>query len=200
MIRVETALTLIDGPELAGFDMTHLYGSRSTEMQGTTGSVGSFIPGIFTVTPRLIVQKLDGETGEPVYTAFDGSVADGLATEGPGTYGAEVNVAGRIIYGYNLRIRDLQIPTGVSKYGWWRLTFALDDQAVIAGQALPRGVSLDRCGNAPDGDEELTYTPLLDTGLQRTTLDIWILSASGGHGGSGGQSGGGGSDGGCGGH
>ena len=133
-----------------------------------------------------------------------------VLTEGPGSYGAEVNVAGRIIYGFNFRVRDVAVPSGVAKYGWWRLTFSLDETVELADGSVARGLSLDRCGNAAEGDEELTYTPVLDTSTQTSTLDIWIASASGGGGGgSGGHTdgstsghtpGGGSSGGGCGDH
>lgn len=210
MIRVETSLALIDGPDMAGFNMTSLYGSRSTEMQGTDGTVASFVPALFTVNARLKIEKLDGDTFEPLFTAFDGTVAEGMLTEGPGSYGAEVNVSGRIVYGFNFRVRDMAVPAGVEKYGWWRFTFSLDDEVSLDAGNVSRGVSLDRCGNAVDGDEELTYTPVLDTSAQSSTLDIWIASASGGGGGgsgghtdggtSGHMPGGGSSGGGCGGH
>lgn len=210
MIRVETSLALIDGTDMTGFNMTSLYGSRSTEMQGTDGTTAPFVPGLYSVTARLRIEKLDEATMEPIFTAFDGNVAEGMLTEGPGSYGAEVNVAGRIIYGFNFRVRDVAVPSGIEKYGWWRLTFSLDDAVDLADGSVARGLSLDRCGNAADGDEELTYTPVLDTSTQTSTLDIWIASASGGGGGgSGGHTdgstsghtpGGGSSGGGCGGH
>lgn len=197
MIRVETSLTSLSDPPLSGFNMKHLYGQGSTEMQGTDGTLGTFTPSLFTLAARLTVEKLDNATFEPVFTLFDGTVAEGLSSEGPGVFGAEVNVAGKVVYGYNLRIRDAQVPTNVEKYGWWRLTFSLDDDVEGPGPALPRGVRLEQCGNAPaPGDEPLVYSPVLDAAAQRTVLDIWIASASGGGGGGGGHGGGGG----CGGH
>jgi len=185
MIRVETSLSAVDAPEMTGYAMTHLYGQGPTEMQGTDGSTAAYTPMLYTVTARLRIEKLDNETMEPVYLAFDGTVADGLQSEGPGSYGAEVNVGGKVVYGYNLRVKDLGIPTGVEKYGWWRLTFSLDESASIDGASVPRGLSLDRIGNAEsETEEELLYTPVLDTVGQRSVLEIWIASASGGGGGS----------------
>lgn len=200
-IRVETTLSSLADAPLVGYNMTHLYGERSTEMQGTDGTTNTFVPSLFTVAARLKIEKLDNTTFEPVFTLFDRTVADGLASEGPGTFGVEVNVAGKLIYGYNLRVQDAPIPLGVDKYGWWRLTFSLDDQAGVGGTAVDRGVSLERCGKAPDDeDEPLTYTPALDVAAQQTVLDIWIASAKGSSSHGGGGSGGHTTDGGCGDH
>jgi len=186
MIRVETSLSAIAATEMTGYTMTHLYGRGPTEMQGTDGSTAAYTPALYTVTARLRIEKLDNETMEPVYLAFDGSVADGLQSEGPGSYGAEVNVGGKVVYGFNLRVKDLGIPTGIDKYGWWRLTFSLDESASVGGASVPRGLSLDRLGGAEsETEEELTYTPTLDTAGQRSVLEIWIASASGGGGGGG---------------
>jgi uncharacterized protein YjdB len=201
VIRIEHTLTALDGPPLGGFPMTYLYGQGPSEMQGADGSVGSFQPTVYSVMPELVLQKLDNDTREVLHEVVVGGVADGLGKDGPGYYSAEVNVGGKVIYGYNWFIRDEALPTGVHRYGWWRLIFRLRDQAVVGGVSVPRNTSLDVCGNTAilTGDESLTYTPQLDPTTQTSWLDIWIDSASGGGSGSGGGGGGGSGGGGSGG-
>jgi hypothetical protein len=44
------------------------------------------------------------------------------ALDGPGSYSAEINVKGKVIYGYTWKVRNLNQGTG-----YYRLTFSLDD-------------------------------------------------------------------------
>lgn len=190
MIRVENVVTAPYVDPLTGFEMTWLYGEGPDEMQGTTGrTVPGLVPTVYSVVPRLTIQKLSGtdatgDSGEPVYTAFDGAIWEGIGQDGPGYYSAEVNVAGKVIYGYNLMIRNVTVPADIHKYGWWRLTFSFDPNATAGGETISRGMSLDACGGAED--PELIYVPVCDTAGQRTYLDIYVESARGGGGGGGG--------------
>lgn len=111
-IRVEQGL-YATGMSLLGFNMTLLYGTGSQEMQGTDGTTAAFTPMIYTPGALLIVEKLDGQGGSPVATVVN-EVA-----------GSEVNVSGKIIYGYNLKLDSWTPPAGVAKDGWYRITFRL---------------------------------------------------------------------------
>ncbi|HKI94874.1 MAG TPA: Ig-like domain-containing protein [Gemmatimonadales bacterium] len=179
-IRVEVTLYAYQYAPLKGFNMSVLYGSGTTEMQGTDGTTSAMIPTIYAVTPRLIIQKLDDVTREPVYTLFDGTVYEGLGGDGPGSFGAEVNVSGKVVYGYNLMLQDAAVPADLHKYGWWRITFALDDHGIVGGVDAPRHTALDRLV-APS--EALTYTPQIDPTQNRSWIDINVVSARGGGGG-----------------
>jgi hypothetical protein len=197
VIRIEHVLSAASGATLTGYNMTYLYGTGPDEMQGTDGTTGSFVPTMYSVVPRLTIEKLDAEGGNPVYTAFDGAVYEHIGVDGPGGYGAEVNVAGKVIYGYNLMMKRINMPAGVPKDGWWRITFSLDQSASVGGVSVSRNLSLDDLGNTAAG-EELVYTPQLHPSGTRTWMDIFVTESpgGGGPGGGGGGSGGGGSGGG----
>jgi hypothetical protein len=190
MIRVEHVLEGATAAPLEGYNMYLLYGTGPSEMQGTDGTTGFFVPTLYSVMPRLTIEKIDAEGGNPVYTAFDGAIHEGVGLDGPGYYSAEVNVAGKIIYGYNFMIRNLTLPPGETKYGWWRITFSLDDQATVGGTPVARNLSLDLLGStatvAVPGAPPAGYTPQIDPATNRTWLDIYVESASGGGGGGGG--------------
>lgn len=111
-IRVEQALSAV-GLTMKGYNMTYLYGDGPTEMYGANGTTGDFTPNIYTKDPQLIVEKLQSETGGVV-----AQVVNVVA-------GSEVNVAGKLIYGYNLRLSDWVPPTGVTRDGWYKITFRL---------------------------------------------------------------------------
>lgn len=55
---------------------------------------------------------------------FNGSVHEG--GDGPGYYSAEINVKGRIIYGYTWNVRNLHDDYGSTPAGDYRITFSLD--------------------------------------------------------------------------
>lgn len=122
-IRVEQGL-YATGLSLVGFNMTYLYGEGPDEMQGTDGTTGSFVPMIYTAGPTLVVEKLNSQGGSPVATVVD-EVA-----------GSEVNVGGKIIYGYNLRLDKWTAPAGVTKDGWYRITFKLATSANLTITSL----------------------------------------------------------------
>jgi len=112
-IRVEIALSATGVGTLTGYNMTYLRGEGPTEMQGTDGTTGAFIPLIYTVAPTITVEKLDAKGGNVVSTFFDGEIK------------AEVNVGGRIVYGYQLNL-------ATSGTGWYRLRFRTAATANLA--------------------------------------------------------------------
>ncbi|MEZ4416514.1 MAG: Ig-like domain-containing protein [Gemmatimonadota bacterium] len=197
IIRIEHTLVAWQSAAAAGFNMAYLSGTGPSELQGTDGSMGSFVPTIYSVAPRLKIEKLDNTTLQPLFTAYEGTIADGLGQDGPGYYNAEVNVAGKIIYGYNFFLRDVTLPPNEHRYGWWRITFSIDDFAMVGGASVAHNVSLDACGEAQD--PTLIYVPVLDPNGRFTYLDIWVDQAGGGGGGGSGGGGGGGGGGGSGG-
>ena len=143
-VRVEVALTATGVDSLVGFDMTYLYGQGPGEMQGTDGTTSLHQPLIYTVGPTLIVEKLDGEGGSVTETVVNT------------TMGSEVNVAGRIIYGHQLRFDELGAGAG-----WYRLRYILADGANVVLQSV---------GNTGD---ELTYQPVLVDGTE-TAIEIEV--------------------------
>ncbi len=183
-IRVEVVLTDLDA-QLQGFNMPYVVGSGSTEMQGTDGTNAAMSATIYSSTPRLIIEKLDDVTRQPIFTAFNASVWEAYGQDGPGFYGAEVNVAGKIIYGFNFTIRDVAVPSDIHKFGWWRLTFTLDPESQVGGASIPRNVQLIQLASPEESEdsEPLLFTPELSTDGITSWLDIEVKSASGGGGG-----------------
>ncbi len=176
-IRIEVVLNDLGGRQLSGFNMTALYGTGETEMQGTDGTTAPFTPTLYSVMPRLILEKLDDATRQPVYTAFDGAIYEAFGGDGPGSFTAEVNVAGKLIYGYNLMIQNLTLPGDLHKYGWWRATFVLDDNGQVGGTPVARNTAL---ASLIAGTGGKTYPPQLDQAANRTWVDFDVKSASGG--------------------
>ncbi len=143
--------------------------------------------------------ELDPDTGEPYANAlindhiFNGSVHEG--GDGPGYYSAEINVKGRIIYGYTWNVRQLNdltpaegsmVPTPAGDY---RITFSLDP---LCGTAQ-LNTFLDAAQILVPVEEELVTitadddpggaTAVLRSDLNLTYMDVRILERGGGGGG-----------------
>ncbi len=156
---------------MVAYRMKTLAGSRDTEIQGTDGTtLASVARTVFAVNARLRIERLSDLAGFPDVVVFDGSIADALgeaeSEEGhsggggggggsggggggsggsggpPLKFSAELNGAGKIVYGSNLMLRKVAIPANVSKAGRWRLTFLLDPTAQVAGQTSPNHVRI----------------------------------------------------------
>lgn len=75
------------------------------------------------------------------------------------------------------------------RYGWWRITFSLDEQAAVGGAPVSRAVDLVGLKLGEEDGEALTYTPRIDPAAHATWLDIYVESGRGGGGGGGGYRG-----------
>lgn len=148
-IRVEQTL-YADGMTLTGFNMFALGGEGPDEMQGTDGTTASFIPTIYSVGGTITVEKITAEGGEVV-----APVATSAAT-------SEVNVAGKIIYGYQFNASDWNPPPGETQHGWYRLTLSLAQDA---------NTTLGSVGNSGD---EVVYLPHVSEDGRSTWLDIYV--------------------------
>jgi hypothetical protein len=160
MVRIET--TLKQDATIAGvtdtmtaYKMALLAGSQTTESQGTDGTtLASATRNVFAINARLKIEKI-ASGGGPDTVVFDKAVYEGFGTseEGGGStgasskYGAELNVAGSVVYGYNFRLSSV---TGVpSKTGQYRITFSLDPQATVGTATVPNHVKM--VGKADSG-------------------------------------------------
>ena len=128
---------------------------------------------------------------------FNGSVHEG--GDGPGYYSAEINVKGRIIYGYTWNVRTLNDDTPVppsmipTPAGDYRLTFSFDNNVVgvplntfftqgtqiivpleveVAAEAIE--------AEADDSGDEGGGTGVLDHANNLTYIDVRILERGGG--------------------
>ena len=133
-VRVETTLyeTLPTDTTMNGYNMVVVSGARSTEMQGTNGSTyESPTATIFSRAARLTIQPItSGDTlfWNPTTTQWTGAgvgaplynMAVFQAGDGPGQYTGEINVSGKVVYGYNWKTPAVA--------GTYRVTFSLDKQ------------------------------------------------------------------------
>jgi Bacterial Ig-like domain (group 2) len=163
MIRVEVRLTRAD-TTLLGFNMPYVTNPSSPdELQGTDGTTAAMIPNIFAVTARMKIDKLDDSRSSVTFPYFNGAIADGSFT-------AEVNISGNLAYGYNFQLKNVVMPSGVLKTGWWRITFMLDPSATVAGATVNRNASLDAMAAC-----EGAAICALDTANQTSTIDIQVV-------------------------
>ncbi|MEN8760005.1 MAG: choice-of-anchor O protein, partial [Desulfobacterales bacterium] len=217
----ETVLYSAPADAMTGFEMGYLFGEGSTEMWGASGFTyrtdaadaasdprKSAIATVYSRCARLTIQKLIGTRENPGLLAWDpqlgqwtGDVEEpdfnrGVweAGEGPGGYSAEINVRGRLIYGYNWRVAQLH---PVDTAGDYRLTFSVDDlggpDATPAHCDVAPNTDLSAATLLPGGGEGRGAVPAIDALNNLTYIDVRILPGDGGSGGGGGGSG----DGGC---
>ena len=119
---------------------------------------------VYSHCARLTIQKLDDEcvgdlfwdetewagdcVGAPI---FSGAVR--FADDGPGFYSAEINVKGKVIYGYTWDVRDNNEGEGN-----YRLTFSLDPETMCS--QLNTSFSIDEGTQIllpiEEGEEEVT--------------------------------------------
>ena len=151
LVRIETVLkqdatipSVTDS--MTAFKMALLSGSQTTELQGTDKSTyPSAARNVFAINARLKIEKISTSGGADI-VVFDKAVyeAFGTTTEGGGTtvdkYGAELNVGGTLVYGYNFKLSSV---TGVPlKTGQYRITFSLDPEATVGGVPVPNHIKM----------------------------------------------------------
>ena len=124
---------------------------------------------------------------------FNGSVHEG--GDGPGYYSAEINVKGRIIYGYTWNVRNLNDLTGtpLTAAGDYRITFSFDQTCGTASlntffvdgiTEIMVPLEEEVVAEAEPIDEG-GATGVLRTELNLTFIDVRILERGGGGGGGG---------------
>lgn len=135
VIRVEVVLDKELTTPLNGYDMTYLFGEGIAEVWGTTGTkIPASLPTVYSICARHTIQKLDGPNGNVVGTLYNSAIYDRFGVDGlTYAYAAEVNVPGKIIYGYNwdlgkFDMASIGLPTE-PKSGWYRLSYSLDPLA-----------------------------------------------------------------------
>ena len=125
VIRIEMVLTeALTTPTMKSYTMKSLGGSKIDEVYGTDKTMydnnTSFV---FASNARLKIQQVDGN-GNPLAAAlYDNTLWTG---DGPGNFGAEINVAGNFTYGF---VWDPKIHPRVA--GTYRITFSLDPMSEI---------------------------------------------------------------------
>jgi len=198
-IRTEVVLfqDLVD--PLLGFEMRHVSGWGIDELWGTnTVTYDSTQATVYSACARFTIQGLVGDppfdsttwdvtTGEwygddVAATYFNMGVWEG--GDGPGYYSAELNIKGKIIYGYTWDAR-----ADAATEGYYRLTFSIDP--VCGGSATPNTVFDDTTQIVVPAEEEAVTesepggggTPVIDTANNLTYIDIFLYKKTGGGGG-----------------
>lgn len=245
-VRTEVVLIKdLDVPMLE-YEMRHTSGWGIDEVHGLATNLGKTPllgtgkqPTIYSHCARLTIQKLlvkrddkrlqdlvwvegKGWTEPGGYTAdlinppiFNKAVHEG--GDGPGYYAAEINVKGKIIFGYTWNVRTLNDPTPISgtipsPAGDYRITFSLDKTGgtenlntfFTAGITqiivpLEEEIAAEVIQiKAEDGGVAGGATGVVDYENNLTYMDVRILER-GGDGGGGGKGGAGGGKGGAGG-
>lgn len=134
-VRVETVLFQDLATPMKGFTMKYLSGQGPSEMWGTnTNTYDSAQATIYSHGARLTIQKIDPAAAAgltwsadshqwvgtgAIAPVFNQAVRD--AADGSGYYNSEVNIQGKMIYGYNWD--TARVSSGAGTY---RLTFSLD--------------------------------------------------------------------------
>ncbi len=205
-VRVETGLydTTLDAP-MDRYEMCYISGQGQTEVWGAKVSkknpsakasvIKSTEAMVFTAGARLTIQRIADPTkvswdaassqwvGAGAVAPIFNSAVHEKTTDGPGSYGAELNVQGKIIYGYNWSTAGLF-------NGEYRLTYSLDGATgsfagsgtslmgatILAPEEGEEAASLisPRAGSSPNspnqavvlGDQQLTYIDVALSGGQ----------------------------------
>lgn len=114
-------------------------------------------------------------------------------------YGAELNIKGSYVYGYNWNLRSEPVPGTVSKSGWWRLTFYTPDNSIDfsawteptplvntlappLSTLVPAPITFSAVTAAESETGLLLYVPAIDKTNNLTFLDICIKATTGGGG------------------
>jgi len=156
VVRVETMPFYYSGSEsetMKGFEMWHVYGQGKSEMWGlratdATSSHSAYMYEtpyaiIHTGEALLNIAKLDdgvnvacppsgpsspydGIGENEALPRWNGSSWNGALFTAEQPFTAELNIGGKYVYGYNWMLQTFPTP-GVSKAGWWRLTFRASD-------------------------------------------------------------------------
>lgn len=219
-----------------GFQMWHVSGQGTTEQWGVRAdesnvsyNYDSPFQIINSSNARLSLTKMEagdavcsepgGNSGDlpPSLPAdsWSGSEWEGTCTWYDAPYSIELSVAGKYVYGFNWRMKNVELDSicpGWDRKGFWRLTFYsppisavnfVDPNAPnVAPPASPAEVrGLPRTAYTTGlatptepGEDDRLYTPVVDAANNLSYIDICIAGKT--QGGGGGGSGGGGSGGG----
>jgi len=216
-VRTEVVLYEDLGTPVTQYAMRHVDGWGTAEVHGMQWDMAQDKPvygvgteaTVYSHNARLTIQKLNveslddlgtltwvpevGWTGEDVgATVFNSAVYEG--GDGPGYYSAEINVKGKIIYGYTWNVKNLN-----EGLGYYRITFSFDDGT--SGWDLNTGfdefteiiVPIEEEAKAAakiaaeeEGTDTGGGTAALDLDNNLTYIDVYITKTRGGGGGSGG--------------
>jgi len=211
VVRVEAIPFATLAEPVPEFQMWHAWGKGTDEMWGARGTLddGSepyYNAGLYATInmPNACMSFTKLEAGEgatdappdgPFTWSYDGTGCDGVwagtaETVGNHALGGELNIGGKIIFGYNWNLKREVVNPDVGKAGWWRLTFYTPGN-VIGFTDLTQGCPpwVAPCSTAvivpaeeseEGGDTGPVAFPVIDVPNQLTYIDVFILPGKGG--------------------
>jgi hypothetical protein len=153
-VRTEVVLYQDLVAPMLAYDMLHTSGwgidevHGLAELDGIVQNYWSSQATVYSHCARLTIQKLLVDRNDPLLAGlvWDAGVGEWTnpegaslvnptifnmavheAADGPGYYNAEINVKGRIIYGYTWNVRRLNDNSGGTAAGDYRITFSFDE-------------------------------------------------------------------------
>jgi hypothetical protein len=185
-IRLEIRLYSANDRGLQGYAMNHVYGAGIDEVwaaadaadpgQPATGTGQLVTPAETTVYSncgRLTVDKLniDGTTTQ----ILSYPVSQKYGVDGPGLFGAEINVGGYVLYGYTLDGRALKLSAGQ-----YRVTFSLDESATWNGITVARNAHIAGLDPLDAGASEFPFQSYLSEDGFSSWVDFTLVASTGG--------------------
>jgi hypothetical protein len=197
-IRVEVALYRDNSEYLQGYAMNHLYGEGTTEVWGTADKslLGAAEPSkdpmmlppieqtVYSNCARITVSEITGRDGTVTREIFSYPVYEKYGVTGPGGFSGEVNVGGKLIYGFNWDPRAHDLPPG-----WYRVEFSLDPTVTwtVAGAEGGTGGTYTANRNvhiqALDTNDTTSgwpYQPVLAADGYSSYVDVELVARGGG--------------------
>jgi hypothetical protein len=158
VVRIEMVFSKALDTNMTAYNMVSLYGEKDVEIYGTDGNTTTVDTAfVFTAYAGLKIERLDALGGDPVDVVDEQALFDG-GPDGPGQFAAEINVAGKLVYGYVWDLPGNNIPAGA-----YRITFTLNE---------PSNVTIGAVAVPEEGENPYT-TPVLDSPTQ-VHIDIII--------------------------
>ena len=195
-IRLEVRLYRENTSGMLGYAMNHLEGAGidevwgaadaalvEAEATGTAYTLPTPWTTVYSNCARLSLYALDGEgdiTGPELFDGDGMAVADKYGTDGPGLFGAEVNVGGYVLYGYTLDGKAMKL-----KAGKYRVIFGLDPAASWADGSVTRNAVITGLDPIDAGASEWLYRSQLATDGCSSWVDFELAPKTTGGGGGG---------------
>jgi hypothetical protein len=181
------------GEPFRQYAMRHVFGWGTDELHGLQTTLDDEIvygPGteatVYSEHARLTIQKITSETPTLTWDAensmWTGNVLDPVFSrpvwevgDGPGFYNAEVNIKGKIIYGYTWDVKQANDGVGV-----YRITFSFDEEGPITAlnTFFTDGTIIEGAEIIPgaEGGTKAVVDPINNL----TYIDVTILGNKGG--------------------
>ena len=200
-VRTEVVLMQdVTGSGMFGYRMAHISGKGPTEVRATNGQTYTLTPGVappalwatvYSPCPRYTIQRVgsyDAVTPSLVWNdtaglwRFPGGSTPVVRVDLSGSsYVPEVNVSGKLIYGYNWQTRN-------DGLGLYRLTFHLDQRycaPTLNTFFTPETTVWVTAGESESHEGGRGGTPVISPSDNLTYIDVRIVPGAGGGGGGG---------------